>query len=183
MTEPVRIAFLDRDGTLIETDIHDSVPVARNSPRDTVVLPGVVEGCRRLRGAGYWLVMVTNQPDIARGRVSREVVDAVNTAVCEIVGIDLVLVCPHDDADACHCRKPEPGLLLEGAQRCNVPLDRASVMIGDRWRDVGAGHAASVSTVLIGDDYGHSGRWIPDVTVATFEAAVDWTLHGKGRPR
>lgn len=173
------IAFLDRDGTLIETDVRDGIPVARNSIESLVLLPGVVEGCVRLRKAGFALVMITNQPDIARGLIGAPEVDDVNRCVCQSLGIDLALVCPHDDDDGCNCRKPAPGLLLQAARLLDVQLRRDSICIGDRWRDVGAGKAAGVATVLIGDDYGQSNDLAPDLTVRSFAEAVDWALKRK----
>jgi len=175
---PPRIAFLDRDGTLIETDIDGNRPVARNSPDKISFFPGVISSCLALREAGYRLVMVTNQPDIARGFVSASQVDQVNRFVARECGIELVLMCEHDDDDNCLCRKPAPGLLLEAARRLGAELDYRSVLVGDRWKDVAAGQAAGVRTVRVGSGYAEIGnrQFVADAVVETFHEAAEWIL-------
>jgi D-glycero-D-manno-heptose 1,7-bisphosphate phosphatase len=94
------------------------------------------------------LLVVTNQPDVARGRQLRETVEAMHAAMAAHMPVDDFLVCFHDDRDACPCRKPKPGLLLEGAGRHGIHL-AASYMVGDRWRDIDAGAAAGCRTVFL----------------------------------
>jgi D-glycero-D-manno-heptose 1,7-bisphosphate phosphatase len=97
------------------------------------ILPGVADVLARLRRAGYRLIVVTNQPDVARGTLKRETVDAIHDRLLSVLPLDEIRVCYHDDADSCGCRKPRPGLLTMGA-----PVDfSASVMVGDRWRTSG----------------------------------------------
>jgi D-glycero-D-manno-heptose 1,7-bisphosphate phosphatase len=168
--------FLDRDGTLIEADVIGGRPVPFHDADDVRVLCGAVEGCARLKAAGYFLVMVTNQPDIARGSVSGMVIEAVNTQLVDELGLDLALTCPHDDADDCDCRKPKPGLLQRGAKTLDIDLDRSSFIVGDRWRDVDAGHDAGVTTVLIDRGYDERLRAQPDHVTTTFSAAVEWIV-------
>lgn len=175
-----RIAFLDRDGTLVETDIRRGIPVPRHHSDRAVLLPGVAEGCRRLRAAGFLLVLVTNQPDIARGLVTRAQVAAVNQQLQSILGLDLVVMCEHDDSDACNCRKPKPGLLFQAAQAFGVSLSADSFLIGDRWRDVGAGQAAGVRTILVGSGYGGEPETAPDFAVQSFSESVDVVLAARG---
>src|SRR5215475_9716755 len=83
---------------------------------DLKILPGVVEACARLRTAGFRLIVVTNQPDIARGTQTAENVRRLNEEVCSLAGVDGVFVCPHEDRDGCDCRKPRPGLLRSAAE-------------------------------------------------------------------
>jgi D-glycero-D-manno-heptose 1,7-bisphosphate phosphatase len=90
--------------------------------------------------------------------------------------LDDFLVCPHDDKDGCDCRKPLPGLLLQAAQRHGIDL-AASFLIGDRWRDIDAGHAAGCRSALL--DFGYRERGpskAPDARVGSLTAAVDWIL-------
>lgn len=172
--------FLDRDGTLIESDVINGHPVPYHDSDDVRVLDGVLEGCARLKAAGYSLVMVTNQPDIARGTVSGIVIDTINTHIVDELGLDLALTCAHDDADNCDCRKPKPGLLQRGAKTLGIDLDDSSFMVGDRWRDVDAGHNAGVTTVLIDRGYDERLRAQPDHVTTTFSAAVEWILQQSG---
>jgi D-glycero-D-manno-heptose 1,7-bisphosphate phosphatase len=141
--------FLDRDGVLNRSVYRDGVPSPPNSLDEFDLLSGVREAVDKLKVAGYVLVVVTNQPDIARGTQSASVVDAMNEVVQRELGIDAVLVCPHDDVDDCECRKPKPGLLLQAMERFDIDRDR-SFMVGDRWRDVAAGRAAGCRTVQVG---------------------------------
>ncbi len=116
--------------------------------------------------------MVTNQPDVARGTVRRETVDAINDRLLAELGLDAVYVCPHDDADGCPCRKPAPGMLLAAATDLGIDLGR-SAMVGDRWRDIEAGASAGVMTVWVRHDYDERAPVAPDHAVTALSDAVD----------
>lgn len=145
--------FLDRDGVLNAAlpggGGGGGAPRPPAGPGDVAILPGAAEACARLRAAGFVLVGVTNQPDIARGAARPEAVAAINALVAEACGLDEIRLCPHDDADGCACRKPKPGMLLAAARERGLD-PRASWMVGDRWRDVEAGRAAGARTALVG---------------------------------
>ncbi len=169
-----RAVFLDRDGVLNRADVRARRPHPPNSVEHLEVLPGVPAALDRLRRRGFLLLVVTNQPDVARGDQSRANVDALNAALARKLPLDDVLVCFHDDADRCDCRKPLPGLLLRGAERYGVEL-ATSFLVGDRWRDVEAGRRAGVRTVFIDYDYDERRPEPPaDATVGDLTAAVDW---------
>jgi D-glycero-D-manno-heptose 1,7-bisphosphate phosphatase len=144
--------FLDRDGVLNEAVVLGGRPLPPVTVNDVVIRDDVREACRRLSAAGLLLVVVTNQPDIARRTTTWQVVDAINAYLTDELGLDAVYVCPHDDGDACRCRKPAPGLLLDAADDWDVDLTQ-SLMVGDRWRDVEAGRRAGVTTVWVRSDY------------------------------
>ena len=177
MTGATRKAvFLDRDGVLNEPVLVDGPPHPPASAADLVVRPDTVEACSRLHDAGWLLVVVTNQPDIARGAQSRHAVDAINDELRRRLLLDDVRVCPHDDADRCRCRKPAPGLLLDGAAAWKVDLAR-SVMVGDRWRDVEAGKRAGCAVVLVKRDYDEpSAAADADFVAGSLIEAVPWIL-------
>ncbi len=170
------LAFLDRDGTLIRSSTDGAGPVPRHAADDIEFLPGVVGGCRRLKGAGFGLVLVTNQPDVARGTVSRSIVEQMNDRIGDQLGLDLLVACFHDDADDCHCRKPRPGMLIDGARMMNATLSRACVLVGDRWRDVDAGRAAGVTTVFLDHGYTESKAIAADYSAASFSDCVQWII-------
>lgn len=166
-----RAVFLDRDGVLNATFV-DGVGVPR-PPADVSELrleEGALEACTRLKAAGFVLVAVTNQPDVARGTTTREQVDAINARLAEWLPLDEIAVCFHDDADGCACRKPAPGLLRDAAARLGLDLP-ASYMVGDRWSDVAAGKRAGCRTVLIQRGYSGSGDISPDHTAESLFAA------------
>lgn len=152
MTTPRRAVFLDRDGVLNRAELRHGRPHPPASPADVVVLDGVVDACRRLHDDGWLLLVVTNQPDIARGTATVADIEAINAIVVADLPVAEVVVCPHDDADGCSCRKPLPGMLVDAAARWDVDL-AASVMVGDRWRDIEAGERAGTTTVFIDRGY------------------------------
>jgi histidinol-phosphate phosphatase family protein len=140
--------FLDRDGTLIE-----DVGYPRD-PEAVRLLEGAPEALAALRRAGFALVVVSNQSGIGRGLVTRDEARAVHDRfVRELrahgVELDDVRYCPHSPEDACACRKPAAGLLLDSARELGLDLGR-SFMVGDKPDDVEAGRAAGCRTVLLG---------------------------------
>lgn len=148
--------FLDRDGVLNEPVVRDRRPYAALDPEALRVTEGVGELLAELKALGLLLIVVTNQPDVARGTATRETVERIHDRLLgELPALDAVYACFHDDADACACRKPKPGLLLEAARALGVDLGR-SYLVGDRWRDVDAGRSAGCTTVLV--DHGWDER-------------------------
>jgi D-glycero-D-manno-heptose 1,7-bisphosphate phosphatase len=170
-----KAVFLDRDGVLNETSVRNGVPHPPATLSELKILPGVVEACAKLRAAGFRLIVVTNQPDIARGRQTAAIVQCLNAEVRRIAGVDDVFVCPHDDRDGCDCRKPRPGLLLAAAKMHGIDLAR-SVMVGDRDRDIGAGRAAGCRTVFVDRGYGSPSVPSADLAVASLFDAVPWII-------
>ena len=167
-----RAVFLDRDGVINRAVVRGGRPYPPDGPDGLEILPGVAEAAARLRGAGFLVIVVTNQPDVAKGRQRREVVEAIHDRIRATVPLDDVKVCYHDDDDGCACRKPKPGMLLEAASGCSIDLGR-SFMVGDRWRDVSAGRAAGCRTFLVGDGYGEPFPDAPDAVVGSLaEASV-----------
>ena len=148
------------------------------SPRrldELAIEPETGPALGRLADAGFVLLGVTNQPEVARGLVAREIVEAINAALRNELGLRDILVCWHDQPDECECRKPKPGLILRAAERHDVDLDD-SFMVGDRWKDVVAGTAAGCRTVLIDQGWAQPERCRPDFVASTLAAAVDWIL-------
>ena len=175
-SQPVRAVFLDRDGVLNRAFVRSGRPYPPARVDDLEVLPGVAAAVERLREAGFRTIVVTNQPDIARGTASRSSVDEINRSLRSVVPVDEVLVCPHDDADGCACRKPRPGLLIDAAARLGIDLS-ASVMVGDRWRDIEAGRQAGCRTVFVDRGYDERRPEGSDAEVPDLPAAVAWILH------
>ena len=174
-----RAVFLDRDGVLNRATVRNGKPRPPSSVEALEILPDAADALARLKAAGYRLIVVTNQPDVARGEQDRSVVEAINATLAARLPVDEIRVCYHDDRDGCECRKPRPGLLLRH------PLhDLArSVMVGDRWRDIDAGRRAGVgATVLIERGYlEESPVPPPDVRVESVAEAADWILRRDAR--
>lgn len=179
--------FLDRDGVLNRIYLHrDGKTHPPASPGELEILPGVPKACGELRRAGFLLIVVTNQPDVARGTQRREVVEAINQQLWRQLPLDDVRVCYHDNPDGCACRKPKPGLLLSAADVWDINLAQ-SYMVGDRLTDIEAGRAVGCKTVLIGGGASVKGRSRPDFKAASLVEAAGLILRGTtksvGKPR
>jgi D-glycero-D-manno-heptose 1,7-bisphosphate phosphatase len=144
--------FLDRDGVINRPVIRGRKPYAPRSLAELELLPGVPEALRALKAGGYLLVVVTNQPDVARGTTSRAVVDSMNDWLQSVLPLDALLMCVHADDDQCPCRKPLPGLITQAARELRVECT-SSYMVGDRWRDVEAGRRAGCKTFFVDHAY------------------------------
>jgi D-glycero-D-manno-heptose 1,7-bisphosphate phosphatase len=177
-----RAVFLDRDGVLSKALVRDGKPYAPATLDEFEINQDAGIELARLRSAGYLLVVITNQPDVGRGKTPRAAIEAMNTLLRETFPLDDVLVCWHDDSAGCNCRKPRPGLFLEAASRHGIDL-AASFMVGDRWRDIDAGAAAGCRTILI--DHGYQERapeHAPDAVVQSLAAATDSILSHPAPP-
>jgi D-glycero-D-manno-heptose 1,7-bisphosphate phosphatase len=170
-----RAIFLDRDGVLNRAITRNGMPHPPDTPGDVEILPGVASALERLKQAGFLLVGITNQPDVARGRVSREVVQAINASLLAALPLEDILVCYHDDADGCRCRKPQPGLLIEASLRFGIHV-ASSFMVGDRWRDIEAGRAAGCRTVFIDCAYAEPAPAGADHVSGSLPEAAEWIL-------
>ena len=171
-----RAVFLDRDGVINRSITKEGKPYPPSSVTEVEVLQGVPNTLEKLKGAGFLLICVTNQPDVARGTKEKMIVEAIHELLTESLCIDEILVCYHDDQDKCQCRKPLPGMLLDAADRLGIDL-RTSFMVGDRWRDIEAGQNAGCRTILIEYDYNEKGpSRPPDVKVDSLGQAAEWIL-------
>ncbi len=171
--------FLDRDGVLNRATVINRKPYPPRELDDFELLPGVVSAVLDLKQAGFLLIVITNQPDVARGTQSREAVDRMHHKLRAELPVDDVLVCWHDDSDGCDCRKPRPGLIFSAAQQYGIDLSK-SFVVGDRWRDIDAGHAAGCRTAMV--DYGYEERppgVQPSVRISSLRDAANWILERK----
>lgn len=148
-----RAVFLDRDGIINRAFLRDGRPYPPRDLSELEILPHVPEALQALKAAGFDLIVVTNQPDVARGTVTRDAVEAIHNRLLAELPLDRVAACFHDDQDACDCRKPKPGMLRMMAKERGIDLSR-SFMVGDRSRDIEAGIAAGCKTIFI--DYGYA---------------------------
>jgi D-glycero-D-manno-heptose 1,7-bisphosphate phosphatase len=187
-----RAVFLDKDGTLVE-----NVPY-NVDPARVRLLPGVLAGLRMLSRAGFALVVVSNQPGVALGRFPVAALDRLARCLDELMrgaGVSILDYrwCTHHPdgsesahAIACTCRKPQPGLLLDAAQRHDLDLAE-SWIIGDILDDVEAGRRAGCRGVLV--DGGGETQWrpgplrVPEAIVPRFDQAAEFVLRAVRPPR
>jgi D-glycero-D-manno-heptose 1,7-bisphosphate phosphatase len=147
-----RAVFLDRDGVISRPIVRERKPHPPGSLEELEVLPGVLEALRSLKAEGYQLVVVTNQPDVARGTTPQAVVDCIHHQLTSVLPLDAIFTCPHDDADGCECRKPLPGLINRAVRELDID-SATSYLVGDRWRDIEAGRRAGCRTFFVDHDY------------------------------
>ena len=168
-----KAVFLDRDGVLNRSIVKNGRPYPPPSVAKLELFETSILACNQLVEAGYLLIGVTNQPDIARGKTGKDVIDQINAAVKDAMGLHDMRVCPHDDEDACSCRKPKPGMLLDAARSFDIDLS-SSIMVGDRRKDVEAGRAAGCRTVFIDYGYDEAGPAHVGHVCASLLDAVPW---------
>lgn len=184
-----KVVFVDRDGTL--NALRDYV----RRPEDLNLLPGVGNAIRRLNEAEYRVVVVTNQPVIARGECDFQTMEAIHARLETQVGaeggwFDAVQFCPHHPDGGfpgevaalkgpCACRKPGTGMFEQTADRMNIDIQQ-SWMIGDSTADAKAGAAFGLRTILLETgEGGRDGKWPeaePTLRCADLSAAVDHIL-------
>jgi D-glycero-D-manno-heptose 1,7-bisphosphate phosphatase len=153
-----KAVFLDRDGVINRPLIRGGKPYPPVNLDEFDILPGALEACQLLKRLGFILVVATNQPDVARGILAREMVEVFHGYLLRQLPIDRVMTCFHAGVaygDPCECRKPRPGMLIEAARALRIELAK-SFMVGDRWRDVDCGFNAGCKTIFI--DWGYEER-------------------------
>ena len=179
LRRPERAVFLDRDGVINRAVVRDGRPYPPARFDDLEILPGVVESLHRLRRAGFKLIVVTNQPDVARGTQTRQIVEQMHRRLRAELPLDDIRTCYHDDGDQCACRKPKPGLVLEAGRDHGIDL-ASSYLVGDRWRDIDAGASAGCRTILITGASNEPLSTKPDCCAPQLSKAVDWILMDDG---
>jgi len=170
-----RAVFLDRDGVLNRAIIKEGKPYPPASVDEVEIPPGVVEALQRLKDAGFVLIVVSNQPDVARGATAKATVEEINDFLAKRMPIDRFIMCYHDSGDACDCRKPASGMLLCGAQEFDIEL-ASSYMVGDRWKDIEAGQRAGCRTLFIDNGYAERQPESPDYCVPSLSQAASIIL-------
>jgi D-glycero-D-manno-heptose 1,7-bisphosphate phosphatase len=143
-----RAVFLDRDGVINRAVVHNGKPFPPDNLAGVEILQGVSGALAALHDAGFMLIVITNQPDVARGKTAMAVVEDINNFIARCLPIDEIRTCYHDSGDGCDCRKPLPGALLAAAKQYWIDLER-SYMVGDRWSDMEAGKRAGCKTFFI----------------------------------
>jgi D-glycero-D-manno-heptose 1,7-bisphosphate phosphatase len=177
MNKQHRAVFLDRDGVINRALERDGLPYSPRNLSEFQILHDVPAACARLKQAGYLLIVATNQPEVGRGTLQKEMVEKIHAEMCRQLPIDRVEVCYHpgQGQSNCDCRKPKPGMLLRAACALGIDL-KQSWMIGDRWRDVDCGHAAGCRTIFINRGYAEELRHKPDFSAGNLAEAADIIL-------
>ncbi len=171
-----RAVFLDRDGVINKAHMVDGKPYPPHNLDELELIPGVDHAILQLRDHDYFCIVITNQPDVTRGRTSRETVESINQFLIQNLAIHEIISCYHDDHENCDCRKPKPGSLLKAALKYNIDLNK-SFMVGDRWRDIEAGENAGCKTFFIDYQYNEKQPQNPTYKVASLTDVVNIILN------
>ena len=169
--DKVKAIFFDRDGVLNKSVIVNRKPYPPKTVAEVIIPDGVKESVLELKKMGFTLIVITNQPDIARGSTTYKAVNDINDFLKTNLLLDDVYCCTHDDSDNCTCRKPKPGMIIEAEKKWNINLEK-SFLIGDRWKDIQAGKNSGLKTILI--DYNYNEKFIePDYKVKNFKNIIN----------
>jgi D-glycero-D-manno-heptose 1,7-bisphosphate phosphatase len=172
-----RGVFFDRDGVLNKALVVNSLPFGPEKAEDLEITDGALELLTQLKNQGFVLICVTNQPDVSRGTRTLDNVLSMNEKVKKLLPLDELYVCLHDNNDNCDCRKPKPGMLLRGAKKFNLDLNK-SFIVGDRAGDIEAGRRAGTSTIFIDYEYAEKKPDPPaDYSCKTLKEAVGYILY------
>lgn len=144
--------FLDRDGVINKLILRNNKPDSPKNLSELEFLPNVDLALKKAKEMGLLTIIITNQPEIARGRFLYEEVEEIHNYIKQHLLIDDIFMCPHDDVDNCNCRKPKPGMIYKAKEKWNIDL-KNSFVIGDRWRDIEAGKQAGCITFLVKSEY------------------------------
>ncbi|HOV88836.1 MAG TPA: HAD family hydrolase [Candidatus Paceibacterota bacterium] len=147
-----RAIFLDRDGVINKAIIRAGGFSSPWSLDEFEIIDEVEEVLKEFKKLEFLNIIITNQPDIARGNLLLRELEKMHQIILERLPVDDIQYCPHDDKDNCDCRKPKPGMILRAAQKWNIDLNH-SYVIGDRWKDIKASKAAGCKAFLIRREY------------------------------
>lgn len=174
--------FLDRDGVLNKLVVRDGRSGSPHRLDEFELLPGVARAVEMLRRVGLLVVVVTNQPDIARGLLTPAELERIHACLCKLVSVEAIYTCPHDDQDGCSCRKPKPGLLLRASREWNISLPN-SYLVGDSWKDIAAGQNVGCKTFLVkrgeNDSAGCGADFVVPDVLAAAKMIADYTREAK----
>jgi len=168
--------FLDRDGVINKVLLRKGMPFSPRTVNDFRLISGIDGVLRHFRKNGLLNIVITNQPDIARGFLKKCELNKMHAIIKKILPIDVIMVCPHDDKDHCSCRKPKPGMLFAAANKFNIELNK-SFLIGDTERDVIAGRSAGCATIIIDTKYNKDVK--ADYRVRNLKDAIKIILNGR----
>ncbi len=167
--------MLDRDGVINKSIVLNGKPFPPKTIDELEIFEDVNKCVSKLIDAGFEIAVVTNQPDIARGKLNLKDLDAIHKKIKMNTKISNFFICPHDDCDKCVCRKPKAGLLFQAANVLSLDL-KNSYLIGDRWRDIEAGQTAGCKCLYINNGYSEKSPVLPYIEVRSLSEATEIIL-------
>ena len=166
--------FLERDGLLNLVQVDQQHAIAPSSLDRFFLKEDAIEPLGQLKRAGFYLIVITNQPGLSQGWLSRRDLDRMHAMVQELFQVDDILVCPHDENDRCPCRKPRTALFLEAAFKWHLDLEQ-SFAVSDKWQDATAAQNLGCISLLIKSPW--TGLGHHDFILPSLRAVVEKILH------
>lgn len=165
--------FLDRDGIINKVIYRENLPASPRSKDEWFFEDGIQEFVGTLKDNNFYIFVITNQPDIKRGLLDSEMNLNFKNLVSSYLNIDDYVFCPHDDDDACQCRKPKPGMMSLLEKNWDIDKDN-SFILGDSEKDILAGQAFGITTLLLNKDYNTHVK--ADFKFSKLSAVLDYLL-------
>ena len=165
--------FFERDGVLNLVRVEKRRQLVPMRLEEFRLNPKADAPLRELKGAGYVLIVTTNQPGLSRGSLSRRDLDLMHAQLQRRYNLDEILICPHDEGDQCACRKPKAGLLIEASFKWHLDLEH-SFVVSDKWQDAQAAHVTGCTSVLLKSPWNGSNHH--DFIVPSLAAAAQKIL-------
>jgi len=170
-----KAVFLDRDGVVNQPIIIDNKPFPPHSLKELVVYDSLSDDLKLLRNNNFLIFIITNQPDVKRGRANHIEIEEINNYLMKSYDFDDIFCCYHDDDDNCDCRKPKPGAILYFAKKYKIDLNK-SFLIGDRKKDILSANNAGCLSVFIDFGYSEAKPETQNYTASNLSAAVNIIL-------
>jgi D-glycero-D-manno-heptose 1,7-bisphosphate phosphatase len=158
--------FLDRDGTINEVILRNTLITSPRTFDEFRLRDDFIRFREWAIGKGKRLFIISNQPEISRGLIDNAFLASTDKLIKKAGGIYDAAYCLHDDGDGCFCRKPRPGMIVRMMEKHCLSRDEC-IMVGDTWKDVSAGKAAGVKTVLLRREYNRDSNCHPDYEVGS----------------
>ena len=147
-----KAVFLDRDGVVSRAVVINNRPFSIRRASDLQILDEVNEALGIFGKLALIPIIISNQPDVARGLLSQLEHEKIESKIVTLTGISKIYTCTHDEKDNCFCRKPKPGLILKAAEDHDIDITK-SYLIGDRWRDMDLAKNVDCRSFFINRNY------------------------------
>jgi D-glycero-D-manno-heptose 1,7-bisphosphate phosphatase len=147
---------------------------------DFEIFPDAPAALEELKAAGFLLIVVTNQPDVGAGKLSREILNQMHEQMRLRLPLDDIYVCIHTREAGCSCRKPQPGMLIAAARKWGLDLSN-SYLIGDRSSDIEAARAVGCRSIFIDHNYRETVINSPDFRVGKMSEAASIVVRDSRR--
>jgi len=170
-----KAVFLDRDGVLSKTHIKKGKSFAVKKLKDFKLFSGSKESVKKLKLAGFMVIVVTNQPDVGKKIIPKIVLKKMHDRLKNKTKVDAIYSCIHSQNDNCYCRKPKPGMILNAAKKHNINLKK-SFMIGDRSSDILAGKKAKCRSIFLDKKYFEKKPKVQEATFNNLMQATNYIL-------